>query len=749
MEALLVVSGILLGLQYSTTAENEESPQGAYPNLNDERFPESLQPRGSRNHTPAGPSHPPYGNENFIVEMNKEEFAKEAVNQHKGGPVYRPSWLRATSEGPKRRETEIPDTDMIRESGTRVTDAVAMNRYNDMYFQQGRSALNPRTSQQGALPFEQVRERYSRRGGFDGIDPVLGRNPLPRYNRYDLGEERTTSMGDDGRVRGFAFGEAGRSETVRREGWEVMPSRAVAAENPPQAIRSAGLRSGGARGMPISMLGAPLAEESNDHDGIEYLDPRAGRMANVRSMAARYLDTRGAFQAEDVDTSPQLRGLANTSYVPQGTQRQGVVRTGGLRHVPDADRSKAYTSGSGVAAHTAVPHGRVGRTPENTVLGPTRHGVDTLAVGAPATRIETQRGWEYTYDIGQLTAQIQRIRVPEQDVRVARPTAQPITQIDRLSRGDQEAVAADTQVWRRPEPHQVIHQLTSKPDRSDTMQAVGSDKALTIGEPISLSKQLQRRTLPAAVPKPTSQPDRRVLFSDEERNDYKTDPKSLDMHRPDVGPMTVRAAHGANAAALVSIQHPRQEQLTTIKTFESGSLVNSRLRAQTADAPRQGSETNTVQRAGSFPTDSGFAQAQTTTAVPRMQPISSAVASAGTGGAKKQTWVFPGNSKAQTVESTSLIHSQKRDQTSGGSRYARNAGKAEVFGRPTAAASLDPIQRFQETQESSDQVRMDNDKIVDLAGKLRQPLRAPKSSNPDYAQVAINTARQAGEFRRR
>lgn len=49
----------------------------------------------------------------------------------------------------------------------------------------------------------------------------------------------------------------------------------------------------------------------------------------------------------------------------------------------------------------------------------------------------------------------------------------------------------------------------------------------------------------------------------------------------------------------------------------------------------------------------------------------------------------------------------------------------------------------------SDGILYDNDQLLDRAGRLSAPQRAPKSTAPDYAQAKVSTARNPGEFRRR
>jgi hypothetical protein len=733
MEALLVVSGMFLAHQYSSMVKQRDK-LGASPNMDWHRFDtdrdvqyRDLHPQ----HGPGpvvGPQRPDYGNENFIVEMNKEEFAKEPVQ---ATSQRRPGWVRASEAqglGRPRQEVEV---DIMKESG--APNLPYMANYNDAYRQQGQAALNPRTSQQGNLPFEPIRERPTQKGGFDGYDSLRGRLPLPRYNRYDLGEEKTASLGDDGRVRGFAFGEAGRSEKTR-EGWDTMQNRVVQADNPPQSIRSASLR-GGVGGAPLAWLGG---RSDNDHDTLTVEDPSSGRVANIRQGTGHFVDHRGAFQGEDVATDRQLPGLASGAHIQQSASRQAVFHPPGMANVP------AYSSRTGASAHTPIPRGLLGMTADNAVPPPLRASVDILNKGMPQTRVGIEKGWEYSFDVAELANQIQRIRMPEQDTAAGRATQQPVTQADRLQAGEQEAVSSDKQVWRRLETDMdKIVPLQTRANREDA-DALPRDYRV-VNEVISASKQLQRKAVAnSAAPKPLVQPDKRVLFSDAERNDYKLDTKTLDMHRPDIAPATSRALQGINKSA-ITVAQPRQEQTSVIRTFETGGLVNSRLRAQTAGAPRN-IQVGSAAKEHRFDTDSGFVQAQKQGSGPLTRPVDSLRASQAV--SKKQTWVFPDTQ--QTKESTTQINTQKKEQTQHGSRHSRNAARTKVSSQPQNSASLDPHRRFGDF--STDQIDYKNDDIAVAGGNLRQPLLAPKSKVPDYAAAqagSVGTMRGPGEFRRR
>lgn len=70
----------------------------------------------------------------------------------------------------------------------------------------------------------------------------------------------------------------------------------------------------------------------------------------------------------------------------------------------------------------------------------------------------------------------------------------------------------------------------------------------------------------------------------------------------------------------------------------------------------------------------------------------------------------------------------------------------DASGRRVAIAKSDaPIK----LNAINDVPSLDNDKIFERGGTLREPMAAPKTETPDYAQTKINAARNGREFRRR
>jgi hypothetical protein len=51
--------------------------------------------------------------------------------------------------------------------------------------------------------------------------------------------------------------------------------------------------------------------------------------------------------------------------------------------------------------------------------------------------------------------------------------------------------------------------------------------------------------------------------------------------------------------------------------------------------------------------------------------------------------------------------------------------------------------------EVDDGILLDNDVIAERAGRIMDPVRAPKGLQPDYTQSTIGSMRNEGEFRRR
>jgi hypothetical protein len=104
--------------------------------------------------------------------------------------------------------------------------------------------------------------------------------------------------------------------------------------------------------------------------------------------------------------------------------------------------------------------------------------------------------------------------------------------------------------------------------------------------------------------------------------------------------------------------------------------------------------------------------------------------------------VFKSTSTAEekTVPS-SAIRSTKRTWTQTAAPIGSNlSGRAVPIKKSSVTAKLGA---------EDNRKLYDNDKILDRAAQLSAPLRAPKSSTPDYAQPRVSTMRNIGEFRKR
>lgn len=130
----------------------------------------------------------------------------------------------------------------------------------------------------------------------------------------------------------------------------------------------------------------------------------------------------------------------------------------------------------------------------------------------------------------------------------------------------------------------------------------------------------------------------------------------------------------------------------------------------------------------------------------------------GTAESKRRVMNFqPKTSKAGTYGGTSVFKTETSSQEKVVSSSAIGVAKkmateaaaplgANLSGRSAPIKKSDVLNKFSAENAA---LSYENDKIFDRAGLLREPLRAPKGTTPDYAQDRVGAMRNAGEFRRR
>ena len=241
-------------------------------------------------------------------------------------------------------------------------------------------------------------------------------------------------------------------------------------------------------------------------------------------------------------------------------------------------------------------------------------------------------------------------------------------------------------------------------------------------------------------PKPMTMPDKKLLFSDEERADYKLDTSSLDLHRPNVADRTTHISQGSGQFKGVSQLQVTSVQFEKAKTFEPGTLVNSRLKNQTADAPVK--ELPQRRPQNEFVVEGGFMKKETTMAAPKVMGVVAEMAQKGTGVGKDQTHVFP--SSQDTPENTLGIRADKRAETSLSGVHLENAAKFTGASRPVQ--SVDG-QSFSKSSDAG--IDYGNDILFERGGALAEPLRSRAPNGPTDRIDQTGSMREVGEFRRR
>lgn len=115
-----------------------------------------------------------------------------------------------------------------------------------------------------------------------------------------------------------------------------------------------------------------------------------------------------------------------------------------------------------------------------------------------------------------------------------------------------------------------------------------TDLRQVMQEPVSKQQQLQKRTVDMLPAKHVVNPEKRVLFSDEERAAYKSDPVSVNIHRPNIADRVAPSMKGLAAHRGVTDHLAMSRQFDAAETVQPGRTINSVLRAENADAPRHG-----------------------------------------------------------------------------------------------------------------------------------------------------------------
>jgi hypothetical protein len=365
MEALLVLSGYLLFERY----KEEKTP---------------LLGGSTRRAAPVVSKKDTSG----ITNRNAEYSAAAAPP----AALYRPSWLRqfeGTSNEPK-AERELIHPSLQEEATKGSMDYI---KARSVYTKAATHTLN--ASHNGVPVEEGERVRPPKLGGYEGYSEDRGRAPVPRFFRFNLGENLTTNddnLRDNGLNKGFAFGQASRGQS--QSNYQLRPDRDLQ-----NTVSATGVRA------------QELAPTSTWHRG-EYDREGLGRgPGGVQGKSYVLpdndeLDRR--FRDDTVMSADRSRGASRKAPVPR-TEKLSDPRVERHIAIPETDREKPFQTSRGAAKNPITRVNYVGKEADYLQQA-SIPGFDTLqpatgksrrsAVpnkGATVTRDATK--WAYTVTI--------------------------------------------------------------------------------------------------------------------------------------------------------------------------------------------------------------------------------------------------------------------------------------------------------------------------------------------------------------
>lgn len=283
--------------------------------------------------------------------------------QPKLAATYRPSWVRnfqddvqrPRQEGVEAWSSEIP----------RVPDGNYAN-LNDMYQRVTKHTLNE--FGKGGLPFA-TQDRVIP----DGLDPVASNRPMTkRYNTYALGDDLTSCMADQGRVRGLNRNAIQNGNVFREEGWEVMPNRGIVMKDTPAPLGASatGIRSGGRGGGGVPLGSAmqmdvePLPNMMKRGE-IEWDHGRTGNKGLTEAGAVRPMDDPldKRFVYEELDMERPQTGVSHVSTIRTRDRAFRDTNYDATPHNADIDTMTPTTNAN---PRTDIKKGNTGKAAEKT-----------------------------------------------------------------------------------------------------------------------------------------------------------------------------------------------------------------------------------------------------------------------------------------------------------------------------------------------------------------------------------------------
>ena len=700
MDALIVASGLILLRQYRRSYSLGVSPEMEYHRFDTSKDFEADARIQDGNQPTTKPIPYDYGNAIDRQMINEFRLQPPTSFMSTVGAPYRPSWMRASeAQAPKQESVRDLEREYAHDQGSRQNIQDALRQSFALHAPQSLNEFG-----QGGLPEEQIRVPPPAPGGYAGYDAVRGRDPIARFNRYDLGEDLTTQgMSDDGLSRGFAFGEAGRSENMRQESWSIMPSRQI--QGQPMGSSGGARGFGGGCSLQNAFGGSSL--EGDTKEGIR-LDGHgnAGRIAHV-PLGAVYGE--GPEDKTEYVVNPVGVMGGTTANASRGSSRDVSVTPQSARHVPESFLQSKMMKGAGNVAPVSrtllapSPKDVMSRVHVGANVPTSKYKGASMTDPLKSTPNPLGKGWKFSFDLRKLL-----------DVDTAkgiRPTSSVYQEVDRRGYSD-GGISTNPQTQHLPLNIQEMPQNTAPempvriadtesrqeifrhalPPLGTIAESVGNvDKRVVTQKAetdtwtdYDLSQSQSQATKYVARSKGVSR--KEILMNAKQRTSFETDKRLV----PSIPAFAPKGSKGVTDLKTTSTQS------VVTGGFKVGTTLNSALKQQTADAPAWKVSANTTDRAHRESTHLG-------------------------------------------QESSSGIHVSKRQATS-----------TQPFATAKGSSSRNPIGKPLMDEHEDTAIGYDNDVIADRAGKLASPMRAPKGTVPDYAMLPVdNTMREGKEFRRR
>lgn len=203
MEALLVLSGVLLAKQYTHLKEKQK-----------DSTPELLSTS----------TRPPWvdSDDNSGAVDRKAEFTEPSAPN----TTYAKPWLRQFGFNGDAGQQARTVTELVHPSDETSEDNLSHLRVRGGMVTAALQTLDNRSA--GVPVMEPERVRPPKMGGYDGYDEDRGRNPIPRYFQFNLGEDLTVDplkLRDAGMSKGFAVGQAGKGRYAGN--YHLCPDRDI------------------------------------------------------------------------------------------------------------------------------------------------------------------------------------------------------------------------------------------------------------------------------------------------------------------------------------------------------------------------------------------------------------------------------------------------------------------------------------------------------------------------------------------